>query len=57
MENEYKLIQDELGCPGCYFADKKCLGNSGCCTRLHGPVTNQHGKCTARETERPVIIK
>ncbi len=44
--DESKAIQEELGCQGCRYADKRALGKRPCCTST--PEPGKTGKCLQR---------
>ncbi len=45
---EFKAMQEELGCYGCKYADKRVLGKRPCCTSIAPRSWDKDGKCLQR---------
>jgi len=47
--NEYKEMQETMGCYGCVFADSEALGKTACCTSIGKITVDKDGKCEHRK--------
>jgi len=46
-KRDWYAMQEDLGCLGCYYADRSAIGKRPCCTHYRGPLPRSNVEGTS----------